>query len=272
MRTELSIIMQHNLVDKKIIVTGASSGIGKQLAMEIAKQNGIPIMLARTAKKLKKLQQHIQTEMNVNAYVYPVDLFQSNNVVSVINQIFEDHKQIHGLINNAGVGIFDYIVETSQEDTERMFQLNVLTLIQLTRSLLPHLIKYNEGHIINIASQAGKISTPKSAVYAATKHAVIGFTNALRLEVATKNILVTTVNLGPVNTNFFATADPSGTYQKNVEKYMLDPGKVAKRIVDQFFIPKREINMPWWMEFGSRWYSLLPSLMETLFKKQFQKK
>src|SRR5690606_33540996 len=130
----------------------------------------------------------------------------------------------------------------------------------------------NDGHIVNIASQAGKISTPKSAVYASTKHAILGFTNALRQELMDKSIHVTAVNLGPVKTNFFSHADPEGSYQKNVGKYMLDPEKVAEKIANHLFTGKREINMPLWMDFGSRLYQLFPSMMEKALKKQFNKK
>ena len=83
---------------------------------------------------------------------------------------------------------------------------------------------------------------------------------------------MTTVNLGPVKTNFFNVADPFGNYQQSVEKYMLDPNDVAEKIVKVLFTNKREINMPKWMDVGSRFYQVFPSLIERLLKSQFNKK
>ena len=99
-----------------------------------------------------------------------------------------------------------------------------------------YMLKENKGHIINIASQAGKLATPKSSGYSASKHAVLGFTNSLRMELAKTDIYVTAVNPGPIQTNFFSIADQSGNYEKSAEKTVNIIGK-----------PKREVNLPKWM-------------------------
>ncbi|MFD1039213.1 SDR family NAD(P)-dependent oxidoreductase [Virgibacillus byunsanensis] len=264
--------MQSNLVNKKIIVTGASSGIGERIVWHIAKNGGIPVMLARSVDKLKSLQQVIDETFRTTSFVYQVDLQNENELTTVMKQIVTEHEQVHGLINNAGVGVFDYIKDMQWQDVERMFQLNVFALMRGTQQLLPHFLKHQEGHIVNIASQAGKIATPKSAVYASSKHAVLGFTNALRLEINSDNVYVTAVNLGPVRTNFFATADPEGDYQKNIDRYMLDADHVGKKIVFHLFTRKREINLPWWMELGSKFYQLFPKGFEWILNKQFKRK
>ncbi|MFS0672742.1 SDR family NAD(P)-dependent oxidoreductase [Ornithinibacillus sp. 179-J 7C1 HS] len=257
---------------KRIVITGASSGIGEMLVKKIAANGGTPIMIARSLDKLRQLQDQIKEEHNIKAYYYRADLTKIEEMDEVVSIVLKEHETIHALINNAGVGVFQYIDETKWADIEIMFQLNVLSLIRMTKLFLPHFIHHNSGHIINIASQAGKISTPKSAVYASTKHAVIGFTNALRQETAKDNIAVTSVNLGPVRTNFFSLADPDGNYQKSVDRYMLDPEKVATKIVEHVFTQKREINMPLWMDLGSRLYQVFPGIMEKVLKKQFNKK
>ncbi|WP_174613668.1 SDR family NAD(P)-dependent oxidoreductase [Virgibacillus ihumii] len=264
--------MQNRIAGKKIIITGASSGIGERIAWQIAENGGIPIMVARSINKLKNQQMQIKKVCQVDSYAYQADLLNQKELVNVINQIISDHTQIHGLINNAGAAVFDYVRNMLWSDVEQMFQLNVFALMQGTKCLLPHFMQHNEGHIINVASQAGKIATPKAAVYAATKHAVLGFTNSLRLETTEYNIRVTSVNLGPVNTNFFAGADPTGDYQKNIERYMLNPDKVAVKVVKALFTDKREINLPGWMELGSKLYHLFPRALERLLKKQFDKK
>ncbi|MFQ6730753.1 SDR family oxidoreductase [Virgibacillus tibetensis] len=258
--------------NKKIIVTGASSGIGEKLVWHIAENGGIPIMIARSIDKLEAQQIILEKKLQVESFVYQADLQEETELEIVFKKILEEHTQLHGLINNAGVGFFDYIKDMDWQEVNQMYQLNVFAVMRTTKIMMAHFSQYNEGHIINIASQAGKIATPRSSVYASTKHAVLGFTNGLRLENTSTNIQVTTVNLGPVRTNFFTLADPEGSYQKNVNRYMLDPDRVAKKITAVLFTNKREVNLPSWMEFGSKLYHLFPSLMETILKKQFNKK
>ncbi|MDC3415445.1 SDR family NAD(P)-dependent oxidoreductase [Aquibacillus salsiterrae] len=258
--------------DNKIIITGASSGIGEQLAKQIAKHGGIPIMLARNEQRLAKIHQEIWDDYQIDCEYYVVDLTNLDSYRQALDHLLENNNQIAALINNAGVGKFDYVDEAKNEDNEMMIQLNVLAMIEGVRVMLPHFVSNKWGHIINIGSQAGKIATPKSAVYSATKHAVIGFSNGLRLEVQDKGVFVTTVNIGPVKTNFFSVADPSGNYQQAVKRFMLDPEDVAIKVVDALFTPKREINLPKWMDAGSKLYQLFPGLMERFLKKQFNKK
>lgn len=265
-------IMQIDYHGKKVVVTGASSGIGEMLVRRIAAYGGTPIMLARSVEKLRQLQLQINEEYNIRAFYYKVDLTDEVEMDEVVASIIREHDVIHALINNAGTGVFQYVENTSIQDVELMFRLNVLAVIRMTKLFIPQFKANKGGHIVNIASQAGKISTPKSAVYASTKHAILGFTNALRQELADYQINVTAVNLGPVKTNFFSHADPEGNYQQNVEKYMLDPEKVALKICENLFSKKREINMPMWMDIGSRFYQLFPGMMEKVLKKQFNKK
>ncbi|MBY7143431.1 SDR family oxidoreductase [Virgibacillus sp. NKC19-3] len=265
-------MIRNRLENKKILITGASSGIGERLAWHIANNDGIPIMLARSMDKLKQQQQLLKQKSRTESFIYQVDLQNGGELDAVINNILLDHKRIHGLINNAGVGKFDFVKDITWQDVDQMYQLNVFAVIQITKRMLGHFSHYQEGHIVNIASQAAKIATPKSAVYASTKHAILGFTNALRQELTDEKISVTGVNLGPVRTNFFVQADPEGTYQKSVERYMLDPDRVAKTIVRHLFTTKREINLPYWMELGGKIYQLFPSFVERALKSQFNKK
>ena len=158
------------------------------------------------------------------------------------------------------------------DEAEGMIETNVLGLITCTKLVLPDMVSRRSGHIINIASQAGKMATPKSSVYSATKHAVLGFTNSLRMEMHGRHVYVTSVNPGPIRTNFFNIADKEGTYIKNIDRLMIDPVKLAGRIVDAMMTGKREINAPGWMNAGSKIYSLFPRTFETLGRSQFNKK
>lgn len=263
---------QQILTGKKIIITGASSGLGESLAWQIAKKGGIPILLARSTEKLQQISTSLYEKFAVLTPFYPVDLSNKAMTKKVMNTIISEHNPIHGLINNAGVGVFSEVNHISEEAISKMFQLNVEALIYVTKQLLPYLLQQEHAHIINIASQAGKVATPKAAIYGATKHAVLGFTNGLRMELASSNIIVTAVNLGPVKTNFFRTADPEGKYEQNVARYILNPDDVAKKVAACLFVRKREINLPLWMDIGSRIYQLLPGLCEHLLRNQFSKK
>lgn len=265
--------INQRLLDKKVIITGASSGIGEMLAKKIAGQGGFPILVARSRDKLITIQKEIDQLYNQKSAIYPVDLTDKNKLENLIPTIFNENKQIDGLINNAGVGVFDSIEDMHYDDLLEMFQLNVFAGIQLSQSILPYLRKMDANtQIVNIISQAAKISTPRSAGYASSKQAMLGFTNVLRLECKMSSIRVMAVNLGPVRTNFFERADKDGTYKQNVERYMLDPEEVANKIVTHLFTSKREINMPWWMELGSTFYRLIPGTMEAILRKQFDKK
>ena len=264
--------MSDRMKGKNVVITGASSGIGERLAVRVAEAGGVPILLARSEEKLRALTHQIHRQYDVEASWFRCDVGNADEVREVFAQVLEDVGSVNALLNNAGFGVFESVEDTSMEEFHSMFDVNVLGLIQCVKEVLPSMKQAGGGHIVNIASQAGKISTPKSAGYASTKHAVLGFTNGLRLEVEGDGVRVMAVNLGPVRTNFFETADPEGTYKKSVERYMLDPDEVAVKVVDHLFTDKREINMPRWMDLGAKAYQVAPGLMEKMLGSQFKKK
>jgi len=263
---------RQTLGENHILITGASGGIGEQIAYEAASRGATPILVARNENKLKAVAEHIQQTYGGTCHIYVLDIGDIREVERVCKQIFQDVGYVDVLINNAGFGIFEDVVEAKMENVESMFQVNVIGLIACTKMLLPHMLERNTGHIVNIASQAGKLATPRSSGYSATKHAVLGFTNSLRMELSKTNVFVTAVNPGPIKTNFFTIADTSGSYTKNVEKFMLDPRDVAKKVVDSLFTKKRELNLPGWMNLGSKLYLLAPSLVEKLAGDRFHQK
>jgi short-subunit dehydrogenase len=259
-----------SLQNKVVVITGASGGLGAHLAMDAAKKGGVPVLLARREDQLKVIQETIFESTGIKAPFYTLDVSDANQVKNVFSQILDQHD-VKILVNNAGFGVFEEFAESDWKTVEGMFSTNVLGLMACTQAVLPYMLK-NGGHIINIASQAGKISTPKSSVYAATKHAVLGFSNGLRLEVAHKGVAVTTVNPGPIATDFFTIADKSGNYVSNIQKFMLQPSFVSKKIIDAMEHPVRELNLPWWMNVGSTLYQVMPRVVETLGGKSFRQK
>ena len=264
--------MTGRLQEKVIVITGASSGIGEQVAMQVAAQGAIPVLMARTEKKLRTLTQTIKTTYNTPCYYYVLDVSKEAEVEAVFSKVLQDVGYIDILVNNAGFGIFKMFEEASMTEVKDMFQVNVFGLVACTKAVLSHMVERNKGHIINIASLAGKIATPKSSAYAATKHAVLGFTNSLRMELSNTNIHVTAINPGPIDTNFFELADQSGTYVKNMGRYMLKPTYVAEQIVKAMQTKKREVNLPKWMSIGPKLFALCPGLFERIAGKSLSKK
>ncbi|MDV2884138.1 SDR family oxidoreductase [Alkalihalophilus pseudofirmus] len=259
------------LENKVLWITGASSGLGRQLAIDAAAAGAVLVLLARNEAKLKEVQQVIQ-ETSGRAHIYTLDISKTEDIEASVKNIFEKVQRVDILINNAGFGVFDYADRMNSADTKEMFDVNVLGLIEMTRAVLPLMKEANQGHIINVASQAAKLATPKSSVYAATKHAVLGYTNALRLELEDTSLHVTAVNPGPIRTPFFDRADEDGSYVANIEKFMLTPEYVSKEILKMIEKPKREINLPKWMGFGSKLYQLMPGVVEKLAGSKLRQK
>lgn len=257
---------------RNIVITGASSGIGERISYMVAEQGAKPILMARNYERLISIAAEIKNQTGIEALVYQVDVSDSDAVETVFSDLLKKVDKIDVLINNAGFGKFDSVMDATLSEMKEMFEVNVFGLMACTKMVLPSMLQQNYGHIVNIASQAGKFATPKASAYSGSKHAVLGFTNSLRMELAHTNIHVTAVNPGPIRTRFFDIADQSGNYVKNVEKFMLEPDDVARKIVDALFTPKRELNLPGWMNIGSILYTLFPSVVEKVGGKALFKK
>ena len=263
---------REQLKGKNIVITGASGGIGAEIAKLCGASGANLVLIARSIEKLNQLQTELQQKYQVRVDVYQLDVSDTDKVKEVFNKILEKIGHIDILVNNAGFGVFREAHEATMTEIKGMFDVNVVGLMACTSMVLPKMRERRSGHIINIASQAGKIATPKSSVYSATKHAVLGYTNSLRMELSDYNVLVTAVNPGPIATNFFNIADEKGTYVKNVKRFMLQPEYVAKKVVESMLTKTREINLPRWMNMGSVVYVLFPRLFERIGKKAFNKK
>ncbi|MBS7576168.1 MULTISPECIES: SDR family oxidoreductase [unclassified Enterococcus] len=248
------------------LITGASGGLGSELAKQLQGFKTI-ILVGRNKANLSAVAKSISQETEV--VILPCDLSQRTEIEALAASVIENYKQIDLLINNAGFGEFKYFSEFELDEIDQMFKVNVLGLIYLTRLLAIPMIKSQNGHIINIASMAGKIASSKSTIYSATKFAVIGFSNALRLELAPFGIFVTTVNPGPIATGFFEHNENNRAYLARVQNLALRPEKVAQKIVASVGYNKREINLPAYLECAARLYQLSPKIGDFLTAKVF---
>lgn len=260
------------LENKVVLVTGGSAGLGEQICYEAARQGAIVITCARRINLIGKVKEQCQELSGKDAYAFQLDVSDPTSVENLVEKIEAEVGAVDILVNNAGFGIFENFVSFDLEKARNMFEVNVLGMMVLTQKIALQMVERKKGHIINVASMAGKMATAKSTVYSATKFAVLGFSNALRLEMKPFNIHVTTVNPGPIETEFFDKADPSGDYLASVDLFVLQPEKLAKAIVRSMIHPKREINKPVVMEVAARFYTLLPHIGDFLAGGMFNKK
>ncbi|GEK28182.1 short-chain dehydrogenase [Furfurilactobacillus siliginis] len=259
-----------NLKNRIVLITGASSGIGQAAAFEVARKGAIVVLVARNELKLNQVAQQCMLYSGRPAYAFPVDLGQVGAIDDTLTKINHEVGAVDVVINAAGFGDMESAVDTDPAVTDQMFRVNVLGLIYITRRLASAMIDKHYGAIINVASVAAKIPTPNSAVYTATKTAVVGYSDVLRQELRPFGIQVTTVNPGPVATNFFNVADQSGNYLAKVANFTVTPQLVAERLVDTIGYHVREITVPRYFSALSKVYHIWPDggdfVIEQLFK------
>lgn len=246
---------------KTVFITGATSGIGFIITKLCLQKGYIVYATGRNKEMLHSIEQ-------LGGYTIEADLNDLEEIKLLCNQL----PQIDVAILNAGVGYFQNVYDLEDEKINNMLNINVRAPIILSKYIAKKMIKENKGHIIFIGSQAGKVPTKKASVYAATKHAITGFINGLRMELNDFNINVTGVYPGPIDTPFLDKADNTGTYRKGMKNYLLNAEKVAERIVQTIEKPVREINLPTYMSFTSKLYAIAPKLIEKVGKRFFQKK
>lgn len=259
------------LKNNVVVITGATSGLGKEVALLLAKQEAIVIITGRDEKRLNLVLAELHA-ISTGHYGYIMDVNSTQSVHDVFDEITALHGKVDILINNAGYGCFATIDQLTIEEYEMMINTNYLGLIRCTKAVLPMMKSQNRGHIVNIASLAGLIGNAKSTSYAATKHAVLGFTNSLRMELRGTGIVVSAVNPGPIRTPFFDIADKDGQYIKNVGKMILEPTFVAEKIVKLIVNKKEEINLPAIGGFALKLYNLCPRFIDRWFGHLINKK
>ncbi|TVY09032.1 SDR family NAD(P)-dependent oxidoreductase [Paenibacillus cremeus] len=253
---------------KIAVITGASSGIGAIMAKLLAARGAVPVLMARSETKLAEAAKPIEGPHAV----YVLDVTSADQVAHTMEQVIARYGRIDILINNAGYGVFDSFVSASLEEFEQMMDVNYMGTVRCTKAVLPHMLKQGSGHIVNVASMAGKIGSAKSSGYSATKHAVLGFTNCLRQELVGTGVELSAINPGPIDTPFFDIADPSGTYVKNVKWFMLKPEKVAGQVLNAIERRLPEVNLPLTAAAGVKLYQLFPRLFDRIAYKLLNKK
>jgi short-subunit dehydrogenase len=192
------------------LVSGASGGIGLELARIHASKGGDLVVVARSEAKLKQIQRDFEAEYGVKVTVIAIDLSQPESARSVFNQTEDLGIQIDVLINNAGFGGHGKFYERDLAADQKMMQLNMVTLTNLTHYYLKGMVARNYGKILNVSSTASFMPGPLQAVYYATKAYVTSFSQAVAEEVKTHNVTVTALCPGAVATGFVDAGDLNG--------------------------------------------------------------
>ena len=187
------------LANKVVLLTGASEGIGKAIALRLAREGATLALVARRVTNLAEVQLQIRTE-NGKAEIFPADVTQPEQVEGLLNQVLGRFNRIDVLINNVGQGIRKPFIELTDEEWLYLVRVNLTSVVNCSKAVLPYMRQQGGGQIINIASKAGRIGEVDFVGYCAVKHGVVGLTRALALEEAPYHIRVNAVCPGPVST------------------------------------------------------------------------
>ncbi len=190
-------------MQKTVLITGATSGIGLACAELFSKNNHRLILTGRRKQRLEKIQKQLTEKFATQILLLNFDIREQQQVQSAIESLPPEWKNIDILVNNAGLAVgFDPLQTGVLDDWERMIDTNIKGLLYISRAVLPGMIERKSGHIINIGSIAGKEVYPNGNVYCATKHAVDALTKGIRIDTVKYGIKVTQIAPGAVETEF----------------------------------------------------------------------
>lgn len=227
-------------MDTYALITGASKGIGRSIAIQLAKK-GYPVLLvARSADELSALAAEIAITYNVQAFWLATDLSENYAAEKVTRWCADNDYDVSVLINNAGYGLWGNFGDVSATDQQNMISLNINTLVQLTHAFLPRLKKQSQAYVLNVASTAAYQAVPTLAVYSATKVFVLSFSRALRYELKDSSVSVSCLCPGPTDTGFARRAGLDA-FADLAAKFNMQPDEVAATGIKGMFNKKAEI-------------------------------
>lgn len=242
--------MSEYLSGKSAIVTGASSGIGKEIALAFANEGANVLAVARREDRLKELAGSVNPNKG-EIVPYVADLLERESVQSITEAALTAFGTIDILVNNAAVGMNEPFVDLSDEDIDRIIQTNLLAPAFLSQQVLPIMIKNKSGHIVFVTSLAGKMGFPGLSAYSASKFGVEGLAESIRREVRTDNVTVTVLRPGVTDTEFFENANMHDFQQQRKAAGTLYPAsEVADELVSKMHKRPSEIvvgNDKWFL-------------------------
>ena len=223
-----------DLKNKNALITGAGKGIGKAIAIALAKEGVNVILIARTQADVDQLAAEVN-KLGVKSLALSADVSDINSVNAAVKKALAEFKTIDILINNAGIGAFGKFLELEPADWERIIQVNLMGTYYTTRAVIPQMIERQTGDIINISSTAGLNGNAVTSAYSASKFAVMGLTDSLMQEMRKHNIRVTALTPSTVATDL---AIDLKLTDGNPEKVMQSED-VAELIIAQLKLNRR---------------------------------
>ncbi|KPV59082.1 3-ketoacyl-ACP reductase [Paenibacillus sp. A3] len=224
-----------DLKNRTAIITGAGKGIGKAIAVELAKEGVNLGLTARTSSDLESLRAELESTYSVKVYTAAADIAKRGEAEQAVGSLISSLGSLDILINNAGIAQFGTVADMEPELWESIIQTNLMGTYYVTRAALPTMLAQASGSIINISSTAGERGFATGSAYCASKHAVMGFTEALMQEVRKSNIRVTALTPSTVNTELATNAG----LKIGDEDRMMQPEDVAELVLATLKLPAR---------------------------------
>ena len=254
--------------NKLVLITGASSGIGRETAIEFAKLGANLILVARRKDKLKQTEDELK-KYNVSISACQCDVSKKDQVKEMSETVLEKFSSVDILVNNAGFAIYGSVSDLSINDIESQMETNYFGMVYCIKNFLPSMLKKESGHIVNVASVAASFGLPGIASYCASKFAMLGFSEGLKHELKDTGIEITVVSPIMVRTNFFD--HPSFEKMPKYSPTSLDPKTVAKTILKAANSSRLEIIVPSVVR-GAIWMkSTFPFFINPILGKSFKK-
>jgi dehydrogenase/reductase SDR family protein 7B len=221
--------------NKRVWITGASSGIGEALAYALAERGAHLILSARNEAELNRVAAAGTAAGAASVFIQPLDLAQHDTLAGVVQRVLKQVGKIDVLINNGGVSQRSLALDTSLEVDKQLMNVNFFGTVALTKAVLPSMLTHQLGHIVTITSLTGKFGSPLRSSYAASKHALHGFFDSLRAELGASPIRITLVCPGFIRTNISihalrADGSQQGTMDEATDKGMA-PERLAEKIL-----------------------------------------
>lgn len=248
------------------VVTGASSGIGRELALRLAQKGARVALVARRAERLEGLAAEIAA-VNGEALVVPCDVADREQVLAAARRTVEHFGGIDLLINNAGYGHHRRFLDWELDDMERMMRVNYFGALYWTKALLPQMVARRRGWLVFVASVAGKLGVPEESAYAASKFAMVGLAEALSYEVEDAGVQVLTVCPGTIRTEFFDD-EALARMPPVARRMMVDTKPLVDAIFDALAKGQYELTFPRFIATGYVVRAIAPGVMRRNTKRQ----
>jgi short-subunit dehydrogenase len=230
-----------NFKDKVVLITGASSGIGRESAKEFAKLGANIVLVSRTKEKLDQVANELR-KFNVITLTCQCDVSNKDQVKEMSKMVLDKFDSVDILVNNAGFAIYGSVSDLSIDEIESQMETNYFGMVYCIKNFLPTMIEKKTGHIVNVASVAASFGLPGIASYCASKFAMLGFSEGLKHELKNSGVGITVVSPIMVRTNFFE--HPSFENVSKFSSTSLSSKTVAKAILKAANSPRLEIIVP----------------------------